>query len=161
MPLRHAIYPGSFDPITLGHLDLIHRASQLFDTVVVAVALNEAKNALFSVEERIAMIEEAVAGAKGIAVRRLDGLLVDFAREENAFVVIRGLRAVSDFEFEFQMALMNRRLETRLETVFLTPKEDYTFLSSRIVKEVARLGGDVTPFVPAAVAQRLKARFSA
>lgn len=161
MPLRHAIYPGSFDPITLGHLDLIHRASLLFDAVVVAVAHNEAKNALFSVEERIAMIEEAVDGAKGIAVKRLDGLLVDFAREENAFVVIRGLRAVSDFEFEFQMALMNRRLETRLETVFLTPKEDYTFLSSRIVKEVARLGGDVTPFVPAAVAHRLKARFGA
>jgi pantetheine-phosphate adenylyltransferase len=161
MPLRHAIYPGSFDPITLGHLDLIHRASQLFDTVIVAVALNEAKNALFSVEERIAMIGEAVDGAKGIAVKRLDGLLVDFARQENAFVVIRGLRAVSDFEFEFQMALMNRRLETRLETVFLTPKEDYTFLSSRIVKEVARLGGDVSPFVPAAVAHRLKARFAA
>lgn len=161
MTLRHAIYPGSFDSITLGHLDLIHRASQLFDSLIVAVAHNEAKNALFDVEERIAMIEEAVEGAEGIVVKRLDGLLVDFARKENALVVIRGLRAVSDFEFEFQMALMNRRLETRLETIFLTPKEDYTFLSSRIVKEVAKLGGDVTPFVPPAVARRLQAKFSA
>ncbi len=161
MTLRHAIYPGSFDPITLGHLDLIHRASHIFDSLIVAVAHNEAKNALFDVEERIAMIEEALNGAEGIVVKQLDGLLVDFAREENALVVIRGLRAVSDFEFEFQMALMNRRLETRLETIFLTPKEDYTFLSSRIVKEVARLGGDVTPFVPAAVARRLKEKFAA
>lgn len=161
MTLRHAIYPGSFDPITLGHLDLIHRANQLFDSLIVAVAHNEAKNALFDVDERIAMIEEAVVGADGIVVKRLDGLLVDFAREENAMVVIRGLRAVSDFEFEFQMALMNRRLEPRLETIFLTPKEDYTFLSSRIVKEVAKLGGDVTPFVPPAVARRLKGKFAA
>ena len=159
MSARHAIYPGSFDPITLGHLDLIHRASQLFDSLIVAVAHNEAKKALFSVEERIAMIGESINGASGIVVKRLDGLLVDFARQENAFVVIRGLRAVSDFEFEFQMALMNRRLETRLETLFLTPKEDYTFLSSRIVKEVANFGGDVTPFVPPAAADRLKVKF--
>lgn len=160
MRARHAIYPGSFDPITLGHLDLIHRASQLFDSLIVAVAHNEAKKALFSVEERIAMIEESIDGASGITVKQLDGLLVDFASQENAFVVIRGLRAVSDFEFEFQMALMNRRLETRLETLFLTPKEDYTFLSSRIVKEVANFGGDVTPFVPPAAAERLRAKFS-
>jgi pantetheine-phosphate adenylyltransferase len=160
MSARFAIYPGSFDPVTLGHLDLIHRASQLFDSLIVAVAHNEAKKALFSVEERIAMIQEAVNGAPGIVVKRLDGLLVDFAREENAFVVIRGLRAVSDFEFEFQMALMNRRLEPRLETLFLTPKEDYTFLSSRIVKEVANFGGDVTPFVPPAVVRRLQAKFA-
>jgi len=159
MSARHAIYPGSFDPITLGHLDLIHRANHIFDSLIVAVAHNEAKNALFSVEERIAMIEESVNGAAGITVKPLDGLLVDFAREENAFVVIRGLRAVSDFEFEFQMALMNRRLETRLETLFLTPKEDYTFLSSRIVKEVANFGGDVTPFVPPAAARRLQEKF--
>lgn len=105
------------------------------------------------------MIEESINGAPGITVKRLDGLLVDFASQENAFVVIRGLRAVSDFEFEFQMALMNRRLETRLETLFLTPKEDYTFLSSRIVKEVANFGGDVTPFVPPAAARRLQAKF--
>jgi pantetheine-phosphate adenylyltransferase len=161
MSVRAAIYPGSFDPITLGHLDLIRRASQIFDTLVVAVAHNEAKTALFSLEERVAMIEESLDGSPGVTVKPLDGLLVDFARRENAFVVIRGLRAVSDFEFEFQMALMNRRLETRLETLFLTPKEDYTFLSSRIVKEVAKLGGEVSPFVPPAAAARLKTRFPA
>lgn len=159
MSARYAIYPGSFDPITLGHLDLIQRASQLFDSLIVAVAHNEAKKALFSVEERIAMIEESVNGSSGITVKRLDGLLVDFARQEDAFVVIRGLRAVSDFEFEFQMALMNRRLEPGLETLFLTPKEDYTYLSSRIVKEVANFGGDVTPFVPPGAARRLKEKF--
>ena len=160
MGVTRAIYPGSFDPVTLGHLDIVHRARQLFDSLIVAVAENEAKHVLFDGDERIAMIEEAVSGDTGITVRRLDGLLVDFAVTENAFVVIRGLRAVSDFEFEFQMALMNRRLEPRLETIFLTPKEDYTFLSSRIVKEVARLGGDVTPFVPPSVAARLRGKFS-
>jgi pantetheine-phosphate adenylyltransferase, bacterial len=159
MSARHAIYPGSFDPITLGHLDLIHRAGQIFDSLIVAVAHNEAKKALFSVEERVEMIRESLNGASHITVKQLDGLLVDFARTENAFVVIRGLRAVSDFEFEFQMALMNRRLEPRLETLFLTPKEDYTFLSSRIVKEVANFGGDVTPFVPPPVVRRLKEKF--
>jgi pantetheine-phosphate adenylyltransferase len=160
MGVTRAIYPGSFDPVTLGHIDIIHRAGQLFDSVIVAVAQNEAKQALFTADERIAMIEDAIRRAPGITVKKLDGLLVDFARAEDALVVIRGLRAVSDFEFEFQMALMNRRLEPRLETIFLTPKEDYTFLSSRIVKEVARLGGDVTPFVPDSVALRLKKRFS-
>jgi pantetheine-phosphate adenylyltransferase len=159
MSQRHAIYPGSFDPLTLGHLDLIRRASQLFDALTVAVAHNEAKHALFSVEERLAMIAEATAGVPGVVVRRLDGLLVDFAREHRALVVVRGLRAVSDFEFEFQMALMNRRLEPRIETIFLTPQEEYTFLSSRIVKEVARLGGAVDRFVPAAVVRRLREKF--
>jgi pantetheine-phosphate adenylyltransferase len=160
MGVTRAIYPGSFDPVTLGHIDIIHRARHLFDSLIVAVAQNEAKAPLFNADERIAMVEEAVQQAPGITVKKLDGLLVDFARTEDAFVVIRGLRAVSDFEFEFQMALMNRRLEPRLETIFLTPKEDYTFLSSRIVKEVGRLGGDVTPFVPASVALRLKEKFS-
>ena len=160
MGVTRAIYPGSFDPVTLGHIDIIHRARQLFDSLIVAVAQNEAKAPLFNADERIAMVEEAVQQAPGITVKKLDGLLVDFARAEDAFVVSRGLRAVSDFEFEFQMALMNRRLEPRLETIFLTPKEDYTFLSSRIVKEVGRLGGDVTPFVPASVALRLKEKFS-
>jgi len=156
----NAIYPGSFDPVTFGHLDIIHRASQLFDSLIVAVACNETKSPLFVAEERMAMIEEAVDGAPGVTIKKLNGLLVDFARTENAWVVIRGLRAISDFEFEFQMALMNRRLEPRLETIFLTPKEDYTFLSSRIVKEVARLGGDVSPFVPGFVVTRLKEKFS-
>ncbi len=160
MGVTCAIYPGSFDPITVGHLDIIHRAAHVFDSVIVAVANNEAKHPLFSFDERIALIEESLNGAKGISVKRLDGLLVDFARAENAWVVIRGLRAVSDFEFEFQMALMNRRLEPRLETIYLTPKEDYTYLSSRIVKEVARLGGDVTPFVPPPVVRRLKEKFT-
>jgi len=160
MGVTRAIYPGSFDPVTLGHIDIIHRARQLFDSLIVAVALNDAKLPLFTADERIAMIEESVQGTPGITIKKLDGLLVDFARTEDAFVVIRGLRAVSDFEFEFQMALMNRRLEPRLETIFLTPKEDYTFLSSRIVKEVGRLGGDVTPFVPASVALRLRRKFS-
>lgn len=159
MGVACAIYPGSFDPVTFGHLDIISRASQLFETVVVAVAENEAKSALFSTSERISMISEAIAGLAGVEVRRLDGLLVNFARTQGAMVVIRGLRAVSDFEFEFQMALMNRRLDPRLETIFLTPKEDCTFLSSRIVKEVARLGGDVTPFVPAFVARQLMQKF--
>ncbi|HRJ72290.1 MAG TPA: pantetheine-phosphate adenylyltransferase [Terrimicrobiaceae bacterium] len=158
--MNRAIYPGSFDPVTLGHLDIIHRASQLFDEVIVAVAHNEAKHPVFSAEERIGMIEESIKTEPRVVVRRLGGLLVDFARSEGAFVVIRGLRAVSDFEFEFQMALMNRRLEPRLETIFLTPKEDYTFLSSRIVKEVARLNGDVTPFVPAHVARQLRAKYA-
>jgi len=159
MGVGRAIYPGSFDPVTFGHLDIIHRASQLFDSLIVAVARSESKNPNFSTEERIAMMENEVKGISGVEVKRLDGLLVDFAREENAFVVVRGLRAISDFEFEFQMALMNRRLEPRLETVFLTPKEDYTFLSSRIVKEVARLGGDVSPFVPAPVVKILRDKF--
>jgi pantetheine-phosphate adenylyltransferase len=160
MGVMRAIYPGSFDPLTLGHVDIIRRAGHLFDSLIVAVAHNEAKRPLFTADERISMIEEALQGTPNILVKKLDGLLVDFAVAEDAFVVIRGLRAVSDFEFEFQMALMNRSLQPRLETVFLTPKEEYTFLSSRIVKEVGRFGGDVTSFVPALVAQRLKEKFS-
>lgn len=160
MPLRRAIYPGSFDPVTVGHLDIIHRAARLFDTVIVAVAHNEAKNPLFDVETRLAMLRTTIGDVPGVIIKDLDGLLVDFAREEDAFVVIRGLRAVSDFEFEFQMALMNRRLESRLETVFLAPREDCTFLSSRIVKEIARFGGDVSPFVTAEVGRQLKEKFS-
>jgi pantetheine-phosphate adenylyltransferase len=160
MGVTRAIYPGSFDPLTWGHIDIIHRARHLFDSLIVAVAQNEAKRPLFSADERIAMIEESLQDTTAITVKKLDGLLVDFARAEDAFIVIRGLRAVSDFEFEFQMALMNRSLQPRLETIFLTPKEEYTFLSSRIVKEVGRLGGDVSPFVPASVARRLREKFS-
>jgi pantetheine-phosphate adenylyltransferase len=155
MKQRCAIYPGSFDPVTFGHMDVIVRATQLFESVIVAVATSETKNPLFTVDDRMAMLRESIDPSLPVKVMPIEGLLVDFAREQDVFAVIRGLRAVSDFEFEFQMALMNRKLEARLETVFLTPKEDYTYLSSRIVKEVARLGGDVTPFVPAAAARRL------
>jgi len=153
---RRAIYPGSFDPVTFGHLDVISRASHLFESVIVAVATGEGKKPLFTVADRIGMLKESTSDNPAVEVVSLDGLLVDFARSRNVFTVIRGLRAVSDFEFEFQMALMNRKLESRLETVFLTPKEDYTYLSSRIVKEVARLGGDVSPFVPAPAAKKLR-----
>lgn len=151
-----AIYPGSFDPVTFGHMDVIARATDLFDTVIVAVATSETKNPLFPVADRMAMLKESLGDSPAIKVMPLQGLLVDFARELDVFTVIRGLRAVSDFEFEFQMALMNRKLEARLETVFLTPTEEFTYLSSRIVKEVARLGGDVSPFIPPAAALRLK-----
>ncbi len=156
MTPRAAIYPGSFDPVTFGHLDVIARASHLFESVIVAVATGEGKHPLFSVADRIEMLRESTADHSGVEVVALNGLLVDFARKRDVFTVIRGLRAVSDFEFEFQMALMNRKLEARLETVFLTPKEDYTYLSSRIVKEVARLGGDVSPFVPEPAVRMLK-----
>ena len=158
--MRRAIYPGSFDPVTNGHLDVIGRARKLFDEIVVAVAHNDEKQALFSLQERLALLGDALDKIDHVRVAQFDGLLVDFAVAQKANAVIRGLRAVSDFEFEFQMALMNRRLQPRLETIFLTPKGDYTFLSSRIVKEVGRLGGDVTPFVPASVALRLKQKFS-
>ncbi len=152
---RRAIYPGSFDPVTNGHLDVIERARKLFDEVIVAVAHNDQKHPLFSLEERMDLLRATVDGAKNVEIASMDGLLVDFAIARNATAVIRGLRAISDFEFEFQMALMNRKLESRVETIFLMPKEEYTYLSSRIVKEIARLGGDVTGFVPPRVAEAL------
>jgi pantetheine-phosphate adenylyltransferase len=158
--MRRAIYPGSFDPVTNGHLDVIQRASQLFDEVVVAVAFNDAKHPLFTARERTDMLKRVVNQIPNVTVASFGGLLMQFAREREACVVVRGLRAVSDFEFEFQMALMNRKLEPKIETVFLTPKEEYTYLSSRIVKEIARLGGDVVDFVPAIVAKGLRKKFS-
>lgn len=157
--MRCAIYPGSFDPITKGHIDVIQRAAKLFDEVVVAVAFNDQKKTLFTPDERVAMIAEVVNGGSNVRVTRFTGLLVDFAREQQAVAVVRGLRAVSDFEFEFQMALMNRKLEPTIETIFLTPREEYTYLSSRIVKEIARLGGNVDAFVPPSVAKALAERF--
>jgi pantetheine-phosphate adenylyltransferase len=153
-----AIYPGSFDPLTFGHLDVIQRARRLFDEVVVAVAFNESKQALFSIEERIEFIAKSAGKMEGVRVERMDGLLVEFARSQGASAVVRGLRAVSDFEFEFQMALMNRKLEASVETIFLMPKEEYTYLSSRIVKEIARLGGSVDAFVPDYIAQALRTK---
>ena len=159
--MRRAIYPGSFDPVTNGHLDVIQRASQLFDEVVVAVAFNDAKNPLFTAEERVDLLRQTVGDVRNVTVASFSGLLMEFARERKACAVVRGLRAVSDFEFEFQMALMNRKLQPKIETVFLTPKEEYTYLSSRIVKEIARLGGNIGDFVPTVVAKGLKEKFSA
>jgi pantetheine-phosphate adenylyltransferase len=146
--MRRAIYPGSFDPVTNGHLDVIERARKLFDEVIVAVAHNDQKRPLFTIEERMDLLGTALRGADRVQVAKLDGLLVQFAVDQKATAVVRGLRAVSDFEFEFQMALMNRKLEGSVETIFLMPKEEYTYLSSRIVKEIARLGGDIGKFVP-------------
>jgi len=158
--MRRAIYPGSFDPVTNGHLDVIERARKLFDEVVVAVAHNDEKQPLFSLEERLELLRETAGRIDNVRIAEFKGLLVDFAKAEKAGAVIRGLRAVSDFEFEFQMALMNRKLEAGVETIFLMPKEEYTYLSSRIVKEIARLGGDVLSFVPARVAKALSRKFS-
>ena len=155
---RRAIYPGSFDPVTNGHLDVIDRARKLFDEVIVAVAYNDQKHPLFSLEERLGLLRNALGRVKNVEIAPLDGLLVDFAVARKATAVIRGLRAVSDFEFEFQMALMNRKLESRVETIFLMPKEEYTYLSSRIVKEIARLGGNVGEFLPGQVATALRAK---
>jgi pantetheine-phosphate adenylyltransferase len=154
--IRRAIYPGSFDPVTNGHLDVIERARKLFDEVIVAVAYNDQKHPLFSLAERLDLLNDALGEIKNVEIAPLDGLLVNFAIARKATAVIRGLRAISDFEFEFQMALMNRKLEAGVETIFLMPKEEYTYLSSRIVKEIARLGGDVTDFVPARVARALE-----
>jgi pantetheine-phosphate adenylyltransferase len=158
--IRRAIYPGSFDPVTFGHLDVIDRARKLFDEVIVAVAHNDQKSPLFSLEERLGFLRNSLGKIKNVEVAPLDGLLVNFAIERKATAVIRGLRAISDFEFEFQMALMNRKLEATVETIFLMPTEEYTYLSSRIVKEIARLGGDVAAFVPPPVAAALNAKLA-
>jgi pantetheine-phosphate adenylyltransferase len=154
--MRRALYPGSFDPVTNGHLDVIERARKLFDEVIVAVAHNDEKQPLFSLQERLDLLRESVGKMDNVRIAQFKGLLVEFARAEQAQAVIRGLRAVSDFEFEFQMALMNRKLDAAVETIFLMPKEEYTYLSSRIVKEIASLGGDISSFVPACVGKALK-----
>ena len=156
---RKAVYPGSFDPITKGHEDLIHRSLGFVDHIVVAVAVNLAKQPLFSFEERVALIRECVPD-KRVEVQSFDGLLVDFAKRVGATVIVRGLRAVSDFEYEFQMALMNRNLVPHIETVFLVPAFDLTYLSSSLVREVARFGGDVSALVHPAVQQALKRKFA-
>ena len=158
--MRTAIYPGSFDPITNGHLDVIQRATKLFDRVIVAVAKSESKHPLFTLEERVQMVARAIRHLPNVEADSFEGLLVDYVEQRSAQAVMRGLRAVSDFEFEFQLALMNRKLNERIETIFMMPKDTYTFLSSRIVKEIAQLGGDVSAFVPAHVRTALAGKFS-
>ena len=155
---RIAVYPGSFDPITKGHEDLIRRSLEFVDQLIVAVAVNVAKQPLFSLDERVALIKQAVPD-KRVDVQSFEGLLAEFAKKVGASVIIRGLRAVSDFEYEFQMALMNRNLAPKIETVFLVPAFDLTFVSSSLVREVARFGGDVSPLVDPGVQKALKRKF--
>jgi pantetheine-phosphate adenylyltransferase len=153
--MRTVVYPGSFDPFTNGHLDVVQRAAKLFDRVIVAVAENDGKSPFFSMQERTNLVAEATQDLSNVEVDAFSGLLVNYVEQRRADAIIRGLRAVSDFEFEFQLALMNRNLNERVETIFMMPKDTYTFLSSRIIKEIARLGGDITPFVPAGVKKAL------
>ena len=151
-----AVYPGSFDPVTNGHIDLIQRSAALFDKVVVAILRNAEKTPFFTVEERVEMLQEAIQDLNNVSVTSFAGLLVDFAEQIGASVIVRGIRAVSDYEYELQMALMNRRLSNRVETVFMLPAEAYSFLSSKLVKEIAQLGGSIHGFVPAEVERRLR-----
>ncbi|HEX4123043.1 MAG TPA: pantetheine-phosphate adenylyltransferase [Verrucomicrobiae bacterium] len=157
--MRTAIYPGSFDPITNGHLDIIERANKLFDRVIVAVARNSSKKPLFTLQERVRLVRRAIFDSSTVEVDSLDGLLVNYVEKRGGQAIIRGLRAVSDFEFEFQLALMNRKLNGKVETIFMMPRETYTFLSSRLVKEIASLGGNVQCFVPPHVQVALASKF--
>jgi len=155
-----AVYPGTFDPVTNGHIDLIERGAALFDHLQVAILSNTDKIPLFSLEERIEMLEVAVRRYRNVSVATFEGLLVDYAEKIGASVIVRGIRAVSDYEYELQMAMMNRRLSSRVETVFMMPAEAYSYLSSRLVKEISQLGGSVRGLVPPAVEKRLKSRNS-
>lgn len=155
-----ALYPGTFDPPTNGHVDLITRGSKLFDHLTVAVLVNPVKNPLFSVEERVEMLKEVTGSIENVSIATFNGLMVEFARQQGVSAVLRGIRAISDYEYEFQMALMNRRLAPEVETVFLQPAGRYSFISSRMLKEVFTLGGDVTGLVPPNVLKRLRARIN-
>ena len=154
-----AVYPGTFDPVTNGHLDIIRRGSRLFSWVIVAILQNPAKDPLFSLAERTGMVQQATHDLRNVRVDTFEGLLVDYARRQSARVIVRGLRAVSDFEFEMQMAMMNRRMNDQVETVFMMPNESYSYVSSRLVREVVMLGGSVEGIVPEAVARALAAKF--
>jgi pantetheine-phosphate adenylyltransferase len=154
--MKTAIYPGTFDPITYGHIDVIERACEIFDKIIVMVARNTSKTALFNVEERVQMIRQVVKKYKNVKVDSFQGLVVDYARGKKATAIVRGLRAVSDFEYEFQMALTNRKLAGEITTVFLMPHEKYTYLNSSLVREIATMGGDVAQFVPPVVRKQLK-----
>jgi len=156
---QDAMCAGTFDPITMGHLDVIERATRIFPRVVIAVASNPGKNPLFTLEERVELVKQSIAHLPGIEVKTFGGLLVDFAEANNVQVIVRGLRAFSDFEYEFQMALTNRKLKPQIETIFLMPKQDYSYVSSSNVREVAQLGGDTSQFVPEPVQAALTARF--
>ena len=156
-----ALYPGTFDPPTNGHLDLIERGSKLFDRLIVAILSNPTKDPLFTVEERVEMLKESTASLKNVSVATFDGLMVEFARKQGASAVLRGIRAISDYEYEFQMALMNRRLAPEIETVFLQPAGRYSFVSSRMLKDVVSFGGDVSGLVPPNVLKRLRGRICA
>ncbi|MFZ1376793.1 MAG: pantetheine-phosphate adenylyltransferase [Geothrix sp.] len=158
--MRTAIYPGSFDPVTLGHWDIIQRAEKLVDKLVVAVLHNPAKTSAFSVEERVAMLRELVGDRPSVTVTSFHGLLVDFAKSQGAQFIVRGVRAFSDFEYEFQMALMNRKLAPELETVFLMPKEKYSAVSSRLVREIGSMGGNLSELVPEALRERVAQRLA-
>ena len=154
-----AVYPGTFDPITLGHVDIVSRASPLFDTVILAVAASTSKNTVFSIDERVELSREVLKDISNVEVQKFGGLMVDFAREKKASVVLRGLRAVSDFEYEFQLAGMNRKLMPEVDTIFMPTSERYTYISSSLVREIAVYGGDVSGFVDPKVCEALKSRF--
>ena len=154
-----AVYPGTFDPITLGHVDIVSRASPLFDTVILAVAASTSKNTVFSIDERVELSREVLKHISNVEVQKFGGLMVDFAREKKASVVLRGLRAVSDFEYEFQLAGMNRKLMPEVDTIFMPTSERYTYISSSLVREIAVYGGDVSDFVDPKVREALKSRF--
>jgi len=158
--MKHiAVYPGTFDPVTNGHIDLVERSLRIFGEVIVAVAENPKKAPLFPLEDRIAMVQAVTANYKNVSIEGFDGLLVDYVRKKGAVAIIRGLRAVSDFEYEMQMALMNRRLDSNIETVFLMPNVEYSFITSTIVKEAASYGGDVSSLAPRVVVEKLKKKF--